>query len=148
MQCIKLLKANCLIPKSSTSFSLDDFDRLPKTSPNDLHTKFYYPKTLPLDLNFDPTTSTLRSTVNVAKYGYKMMSTLEKFNIEVENYSFFRNNCITTLKRTLSECGYKDYIKHIDATMNICQKRHPLTVISRLSQLEKKTRKNLDIKNK
>lgn len=144
LECQKLLKVNCLIPKDSDSFSLDDFNKLYKTSPNDLHTKFYYPKTLPLDLNFDPSNSTLRNTVSVARCGYKMMSTLEKFNIKVENYSFFKNNCITTLKRTLSECGYQDHIRYIDGTMNIYQKRHPLTVISRLQQLAKKTRKNLD----
>lgn len=147
MECLKLLKSNVLIAKDSTSFSLDDFDKLCKTSPNDLHNKFYYPKTLTLDLNFDPTSSTLRNAVNVAKCGYKMMSILEKFNIKVESYSFFRNNCITTLKRVLSECGYNNHIKYIDGTMNICQKIHPLTVISRLQQLAKKTKKNLDKKN-
>ena len=75
------------------------------------------------------------------------MSILEKFNIKVESYSFFRNNCITTLRRVLSECGYNNHIKYIDGTMNICQKIHPLTVISRLQQLAKKTKKNLDKKN-
>lgn len=144
LQCLKILKVNNIIPKDSTSFSLDDFDKLSKTSPNDLHDKFYYPETVTFDLNLDPTNFSSRNVVDVALCGYKMMSTLEKFNIKVENYSFLRNNCITTLKRTLSECGYKDHIKRIDKTMNICQKRHPLTVITRLKLLAKKSKQHLE----
>lgn len=143
MECLKVLKENSILSVDSITFSLDDFYKLPRTYPNDLHEKFYYPKTLKLDLNFDPSTSALRDAATVAQCGYKMMSMLENFNIHLETYSFFRKNCVTTLKQILSECGYKDHIDQLDKNLNIFQKIHPLTVVTRLQRLIKKKSKNL-----
>ena len=112
IECLKVLKANKIIPNHCASFCIDNFDKLPVIEPNDLHEKFYYPKTITFDFNFEPSTKTKRDSVETALCGHKMTYLLEQFNINVETYSLLTNNCITTLKRTLSECGYKDQIEN------------------------------------
>ena len=136
IECLKLLKENKIIEENSNNFTFSDFDKLPAIKPNDLKRKFCYPETISFDLRYDLEGNLINDPVVVANLGYKMLSDLEQFNIEPECYSFLKNNCITTLKRVISNCSvkYKKILDHVDKELNIFQVRHPLSVFNKLKE--------------
>ena len=141
VECLKVLKENKIIEKDSIHYDIEDIYALSSKKANDLHEKYCYPKTHSIDLSIKEKDSSTRKDYEVAMCGYKLMNILEKYNIDVEKYSFLKNNCITTLKKALSECGYKNYLKDADEELNICQKRHPLSVLERLKEMDTNSKK-------
>lgn len=127
---LKLLKEKKIIDENSTSFSFEDFYKLPNINPSDLFGKSRYSKNK--TFNF---INTEKDPVKAAKVGFKMLSELDKFNNKKpERYSLIRNNCITTLKRVIENCGaqYKKIIQKANKNLNIIERRHPLSVLNEL----------------
>ena len=136
VECIKVLTQNKIIGEDSITFDIEDFGVLSKRIPNDLFEKCHYSKVYKINLATNHDKGNILKDYEIAICGHKLISILEEYNVNVETYSFLKNNCITTLKKALSECGYKNYIKEADRELNICQKRHPLSVLKRLKEME------------
>ena len=138
--CMRFLKEKKLINDKDNTFTIDDFKKLPTKEPNDLHEKFYYSQTYIFNLDLEPNSSNVRENYKTAMCGFKMQTLLEKYNIDITKYAFFGNNCVTTLKNILTECGYEKEIEKVDKKLNKIRKIHPKSVIKILKEMGTATR--------
>ena len=136
MQCLSVLKENGIVDKDSNYFDVENFENLPSKMPNDLNDKYYYSYRYTFNISLKPADLSKRNESETALCGHKLINLLEKYNIDIEKYHFLKNNCILTLKRVLAECGYRNLLREVDKKLNICQVRHPLSVIKRLKEME------------